>query len=302
MTWAADGIGAEAFAQLAEKLAGNELQSLLLEVMRKRAHARTPHDVLVQYRRDRFVRPAAVDLRECLEIELHLLAAAAAFTAIDLSPVTPLGTCSTMGLTDQNRTLTALRATEVVSDPTNVLALECAERLRAAPAEHVRLTTCQRVIRAQPYPDKPGYAAHFRIFVLASAGRERKDHAFAEGALVEHITTLQRALDRLEQHGYAFGARRVDVLARPDREALADRVAAAVGGARKPLEHAYYNGGLRFMLWITLPSGDEVPLGDGGLFDWVGKLTTNARNVYVASGLGTQLVAFACRAPAPASV
>jgi hypothetical protein len=302
MSWAANAIGSEVFAQLAEGLPGTELQSLLLEVMRRRASARSPHDVLAQYRRDRFVRPAAIDPRAALEIELHLLTAASQYTAIDLSPVTPLGTCSTLGLTDQNRTLTALRSTEVVSDPTNVLALECAERLRASPAELVRLATCQRVIRAQPYPDKPGYAAHFRIFVLASAGRERKDHAFAEGALVDHITTLQRALDRLEQHGYAFGARRVDILARPDREALADRVAAAVGGTRKPLDHAYYNGGLRYMLWITLPSGDPVPLGDGGLFDWVAKLTTNARNVYVASGLGTQLVAFACRAPAPASV
>jgi hypothetical protein len=293
--WASKAIGEETFAQLAEKLPGTELQSLLLEVIRRRAAKRTPHDVLAQYRRDRFVRPAQIDLREALAIELHLLNAAPQFTAIDLSPVTPLATCSTMGLTDQNRTLSALRATEVVSDPTNVLALACAERLRATPGEPVRLTTCQRVIRAQPYPDKPGYAAHFRIFVLATAGREAKDHAFAHDALVDHITTLQRALDRVEQHGYTFGKRRVDILARPDRAALADRVAVAVGGERKPLDHAYYNGGVRYMLWITLPSGEEVPLGDGGLFDWVARLTTNARNVYVASGLGTQLVAFACR-------
>jgi hypothetical protein len=302
MTWASDVIGAEAFALLAEQLPGTELQSLLLEVMRRRAAARTPSDVLAQFRRDRFVRPAAIDLRTSLEIELQLLAAADRFEAIDLSPVAPLGTCSTLGLTDQNRTLTALRATEVVSDPTNVLALECADRLRKAPAIPVRLTTCQRVIRAQPYPDKPGYAAHFRIFVMATAGRETKDHGLAHDALVEHITTMQHALDRLEQHGYAFGARRIDILARDDRGALGDRVAAAVGGTRKRLEHAYYNGGIRYMLWVTTPAGDEVPLGDGGLFDWVATLTTNARNVYVASGLGAQLVAFAFRAPAAAPV
>jgi hypothetical protein len=297
MSWASDAIGAEGFAQLAEELPGTELQSLLLEVMRRRAAARTPHDVLAQFRRDRFVRPAAIDLRTSLEIELQLLAAAHPFEAIDLSPVAPLGTCSTIALTDQNRTLSALRGTEVVSDPTNVLALECTERLRRAPADAVRLATCQRVIRAQPYPDKPGFAAHFRIFVLATAGRETKDHGFAYDALVDHITTMMRGLDRLEQHGYAFGARRVDILARDDRSALGDRVAAAVGGVRKPLDHAYYSGGLRYMLWVTAPSGDAVPLADGGLFDWVAKLSTNARNVYVASGLGAQLVAFAFRAP-----
>ena len=55
--WAVDPVGEQAFGQLAEKLPGTELQSLLLEVMRRRAAARTPHEVLAQYRRDRFVRP-----------------------------------------------------------------------------------------------------------------------------------------------------------------------------------------------------------------------------------------------------
>src|SRR5262245_24334033 len=114
-------------------MAGSELHSLLLEVMRRRANARTPHEVLAQYRRDRFVRPAVIDQRVTVELDAHLLAAAQGFEAIELSPVAPLGTCSTMAPTDQHRVLSALRATEVVSDPTNVFALECAERLRAAP-------------------------------------------------------------------------------------------------------------------------------------------------------------------------
>lgn len=293
--WIVDGVGDELFEQLASRLSGSELQSLLLEVMRQRANARTPHEVLAQYRRDRFVRPAATDQRESLEIDRHLLAAADGFEAIELSPVAPLGTCSSVALTDQNRVLSALRATEIVSDPTNVLALECAERLRAAPAVAVHLATCQRVIRAQPVPDQPGFAAHFRIFVLASAGREGKDHAFAAAALVQHITTMLRALDRLEQAGYRIGARRVAVLATAERSALADRVAAAVGGERTLLEHPYYSGGVRYMLWVKAPSGDDIPLADGGLFNWVAKLTTNARNVYVASGMGAQLVGVAFR-------
>lgn len=289
-SWITSALDQPAFTELAERLPGTELQSLLLEVMRRRAAARSPHEVLAQYRRDRFVRPAAVDQRVSVEVDAHLLGAAEGFEAMELSPVAPLATCSSVALTDQHRVLSALRGTEVVSDPTNVLALECAERLRASPAVPVHLTTCQRVIRAQQVPDEPGYAAHFRIFVLASGGREQKDHAFAVDTLVRHITTLQRALDRCEQHGYAFGARRVEVFARDDHGALGDRVAAAVGGVRKPLEHPYYSGGVRYMLWATTSSGDEVPLGDGGLFDWLGTLTANRRNVYVASGMGAQLV------------
>jgi hypothetical protein len=49
------------------------------------------------------------------------------------------------------------------------------------------------------------------------------------------------------------------------------------------------------MLWVTAKDGSEMPIGDGGLFDWMEKLTQNRRNVYVASGMGAQLAAFAFR-------
>ena len=77
--------------------------------------------------------PAPVDQRAMLTIDRHLLAAAERCKAVELSPVTPMGTSSVVGPTHQNRVLSALRATEVVSAPTNVLALACALRLRARP-------------------------------------------------------------------------------------------------------------------------------------------------------------------------
>jgi hypothetical protein len=289
--WIVDGLGEEAFAQLAEELGGSELQSVLLEVMARRAAARAPRDVLAQYRRDRFVSPAAVDQRTSVAVDAQLLAAADGFEAIELSPVAPLGTCSTVALTAQHRTLSALRGTEVVSDPTNVLALEIAARWQAG-VRDVHLVTSQRVVRAQPAPRLPGYAQHFRIYVLATGGLEQRDHAFTVDALVRHVTTMLRALEQLEQHGYAFGARRVDVLATAERTRLAERIAAAVPvpTAVRALDQPYYSGGLRYMLWVTAPDGKELPLGDGGAFDWLAKLTSNRRAVYVASGAGAQLI------------
>jgi hypothetical protein len=275
---------------------------MLLEVMRRRAGARTPADVLAQYQRDRFTCPAATDQRASVAIDGHLLDGAEGFEALELSPVAPLGVCSTMAPTDQHRVLSALRGTEVVSDPTNVLALECATRMRWA-AGAVHLATSQRVIRTQPPPKFPGASQHFRLFALGSGGVEAKDHAFTVETIARHVRALTAGLDRLEQHGYAFGARRVDVLATPERAALGDRVAAALGGdaglatARKPLAHAYYSGGLRYMYWVTAPDGAEVPLGDGGAFDWLARLLSNRRAVYVASGLGAQLVAVRFRRP-----
>ena len=294
---AIDRSGQPMFERLARELPGTELQSLLLEVMRQRAKQRSPSDVLAQYQRDGFCRPASVDLRTSVEVDAHLLAAASAFEAIELSPVAPLGACSAVALTDQNRVLSALRGTEIMADPTNALALECALRLRAAPRAPVHLTTSQRVIRAQPVPKLPGYAPHFRIFVLASSGPETKDHAFTTDTLLIHVRTLLAALDRLERHGYQFGERRVEVLATAQRQSVGQRIVEKLGklAAYKPLEHAYYSGGLRYQIWVTAPDGTELPLIDGGTFDWVAKLAANRRAVYVATGAGAQLIALRFR-------
>jgi hypothetical protein len=279
----------DSLSRLAATLSGSELQSALLDVMHARAHARAPADVLAQYKRDRFVMPTSIDQRESVAIDAHVLATAADFIALELSPVTPLGTSSVMAPTDQNRVLSALRGTEVVSDPTNVFALECASRMRAAPGPF-HFTTSHRVVRAQPVPKQPGFTQHFRLFALASGGIETKDHAFTVDTVAKHIATLTAAFDRLEQHGYAFGARRIDILATAARTSLAERIAARCNGIVKPLEHAYYSGGLRYMYWVTTPDGNELPLGDGGTFDWLQKLCANRRAVYVASGMGAQLV------------
>jgi hypothetical protein len=276
---------------LLDEMGASELWSALLGVVERRAAERTPAQLLAQYERDRFVQPANVDQRTQVAIDGHMLAAAAAFEAIELAPVAPLGTCSVVGLASQNKVLSALRGTEVVSDTTNVMALECARRLRADPAAHVRLATSQRVVRAQQVPKLPGYTQHFRLFTLASAARERKDHAFVVEALAEHIRTLLAVLDRLEAHGYAFPERVLHLRATPARAGLADRIAAAVplAALREPLDHAYYHG-LRYLIGVRGPDGSEIPLIDGGAFDWLAKLTSNRRLVFVASGMGAGLV------------
>jgi hypothetical protein len=291
--WTRSSVNDAVHHALAEGLSGSELWSLLLDVFERRAGARTPSTLLEQWSRDTFVRPAPVDQRTLVRIDHELLAAADRFEALELSPLAPLGVCAIVSPTNQNKIVSALRGTEVVSDPTNVLALECATRLRARPGAVVRLATSQRVVRAQALAKRPGFTQHFQLFCLATAGRERRDHAFVVEALVEHVTVLLDAFDRLERDGYAFPNRALRVLARPDRAALGDRIAGAIGRIaveRAVLEHPYYSSGLRFMLFTKSAGGDEVPLADGGAFDWVQKLTSNRKLAFVASGLGAQLV------------
>ena len=291
--WANTVVDDATWDALARSLPASDLWSLLLDVLERRAAERTPSTLTAQWARDGFVRPASIDQRTMNALDGHLLAAAANFEALELSPLAPLGSCSVVGLASQNKIVSALRGTEVVSDPTNVMALECARRLKEEPTLLVRLVTCHRCVRAQPVPKQPGFAPHFRIFCLATAGREQQDHALTVNGLAEQISAMLAALDRLERHGYAFGARSVRVMASAAHARLGDRVAEAVGGdvTRSVLEHPYYNGGLRYQIGVTAPDGAVLPMIDGGAFDWVATLAANRRMVYLASGMGSQLAA-----------
>lgn len=293
-SWVHAGLGEAKALEALAALSGSELSSFLLELADRRSKSRTPADTLRQFERDRFTSVAAVDARKLLRTELRLLDAAAAFEAVELSPLAPFGACVAVAPGSQNRIVTTIRGTEVASDATNILALECARRLRRDPLATIRLATCQRVVRAQPIPRLPGYAQHFKLFALATAGLETKDHGFVVGALLEHIRALLAGLQALVSDGYALPPPRVKVLSTPARAALADQIADALrleaSVERGALEHPYYHG-LRFMLDCVAADGSVINLADGGAFDWVGKLTSNRRHTFVASGLGTQRVA-----------
>jgi hypothetical protein len=115
--------------------------------------------------------------------------------------------------------------------------------------------------------------------------------------LTEHIRTHWAALDRLERHGYSFAERTLKLLSTPERRHLAQRIAAALPGmpvTHADLAHGYYDG-LRFMIDVSASDGARMPLVDGGAFDWLRKLGANDKLAFVASGMGSQLAAFAFR-------
>ena len=295
--WARAALSAEAREALASGLPASEVWSLLLGVLEERARVRTPANLCEQWKNDRFVQPCYVDQRTLHELDGHLLAAASHFESVELSPVAPLGVSSAVALASQNKIVSTVRGTEVVSDPTNVLALECARRLREDSTVLVRLVTSHRCVRAQAVPKLPGFAAHFRMFCLASAGHERQNRELTSGELVEHINTHLAALDRLAQHGYSTADRKLRILATKGNVQLAERVASSVIGApvqHQVLEHPYYDG-IRFMIDVRAPNGAEIPLIDGGAFDWLRTLTSNNKLVYVASGMGSQILAYLFR-------
>jgi hypothetical protein len=284
---------------LEDGLPPTDLQTLLLSVARSRARAVTPARLLRRWREDRFVRPAAVDPRVLVPVEAALWRLLPdRYAGVELSPVAPLGTCSALGPVDQNRVLSTVRGTEVVSDPTNALAIEAADRRRGQPAAgRVDLAGCQRVLRAQPFP--AGWSAHFRLFALVSTARDTGCGRTEAALFVEHLTYWQRVLAellpgvpaRITVTAYHGG-----VLA----ERLRDTVLPALSGGPVPVvedperTHAagYYRGaalGLR----AVGTGGDLLDIGDGGLTDWTARLLGDAKERCLVSCVSTERLAAA---------
>lgn len=145
---------------LAGLLTPTDLQSLVLEVYRIRSSRLKPSDILARYEADRFVWPSTLSPVRFLEWDQVAFSnLPAEFQPLELSPVYPLGTCSVVAGVDQNWAVTTARNTEVVSDSTNVLALECALWRRKLlvddrkSTQPVHLATSHRLLRAQHYED-----------------------------------------------------------------------------------------------------------------------------------------------------
>ena len=100
-----------------------DVTSFLLALARRRADAVTPAGLVRAHASNRLVQPSPLDPRALRACELRLLELVpAAFEIVDLAPVTPLGASHVLGKTPQDWVISAGRDTEVVSDPTVVLA------------------------------------------------------------------------------------------------------------------------------------------------------------------------------------
>jgi hypothetical protein len=280
----------------------SETTPALLALARRQAARRRPADLLSQWERDLYVAPSVLDGRTTHAIDGLGLAAAEAYEALVLSPVAPLGSCSVVAPTSQDRTLYANRGTEVVADPTNVLALECARRLRTDPKATQRLCTIHQVMRCQPFPPGKGFTRHFRLLALVEAGPARAEDGFEVEAFGRAIETFVRVCERGAALGYRVPACELLVRTAAGHEVLGERVATRLGATglpiqREALESPYYDG-VRVLFNVRASEGETIPLGDVGRFDWVARLTTNRRMRMVAAGFGLQLLPLRFRSDA----
>lgn len=300
--------------RLVRRLSPSDLQSLLLRVYKERVASLRPADVLRQYAGNRFVRPpnaAPLDSARLDELAFSLLPPG--FEVVELSPLSPLGTSSALGPVDQDKVVTTIRNTEVLSDPTNAMALECALRRAGSPrrsAAEVRLACSQRLVRAQAFSG-PASFAHFRMLALCTAGRDSGSLGFELAATLEHIGFYLRLFEALGDAGYAIGPLRLRILpfsaplAELARGKLGESLAERHPGLRVEIdelsdEKRDYYSGLRFQLFATDAEGEEQFIVDGGATDWTQRLLADRKERFMTSGMGSErfLVCFRRRGAA----
>src|SRR4051812_10226503 len=238
--------GAPDRASVLARLPPTDLRSLLLEVARRRVAGLEPRDVLRRWEEDRLARSAVADPGRLDELErraFELLPPG--FERLELSPVVPLGTSAVLGRIPQDWVVATSRGGEVVSDSTNVLALECALRRRRDRRAEVRLCASHRLLRAQPF--EPPFMQHFRLLALVSAGRAPAEDAL----LAEHLGFYLRLLE-------PFGATAVD---------------------RRPRKQAYYAGAT---FGVSVAGRELV---EGGFVDWTQRLLGDRKERLLVSGI-----------------
>jgi hypothetical protein len=269
---------------LTDKLSPTDLQTALLDVVRTRAARVTPARLMQRRRDDRFVQPSTQDPRRLSRVQAALWEALPArFEGVELSPVVPLGTCSAVAPIPQNNVLTTIRGTEVISDPTNALALEAAVRRRAG-ASRVDLATCQRALRTQPF-EGPGMSAHFQLFALVSSMRDRGSGQAEAEMLIDHLSFWHDVLDGL---GLPVRLTFTTFTRTVVRDRIEDTVRKAVevaeDAARRKGE-GYYDGTA-----IGIEAG-SAELGDGGLTRWTAALLGDAKERCLTSCISTERLA-----------
>lgn len=277
--------------RLEQDLTSSDLRTLLLDVAAARARATRPADVLARRRQDRLVRPATSDPRKVWGLEARLWEALPdTFDGVELSPVAPLGSAVAVAPVSQHRIVTTTRLTEVVSDSTNVLAVEAAVRRSERPrGDGVHLATIQRQLRAQDFG--PGASSHFRLLALVSSARDTGSARTEADLLVRHLRYWQDVLARTIPHRKP----RIEITAWTDdavAERLADTVLPALEHDVVPVvEDAGRERGRGYYAGVAMKlkaDGGALELGDGGLTTWTAQLLADRKERCLVTCVATE--------------
>ena len=282
---------------LSNKLSGSELNSLLLEVFERRVMQETPSSLLGKYTKNKLVKPAQLDFLKFKEEELECckIVANSSFELIELSPVAQLGTSSIMATVNQKKVLTALRNTEVQSDPTNSIALHYAslKKNNELSEKTYNFSNVSRVIRTQVFSN-PNFTPHFPILCLISCGMDTGSFAFEKTEIHKHFAITQDVCKSV----FGFNNLFFEIIPCKEYDSNSPLISNSLSHiknsgfdvriAESDSQNNYYYG-MRIKVKI-IADGVEYEIGDGGLLDWTQKLLANKKERMLTMGLGIQLL------------
>ncbi len=290
---------------LSHRISFSDLQSLLIEIYDNRIKKLAPKDVINQYCKNRFV--CTSDLSPLVKNEFEQLAYSFlpdGFEAVELSPVCPLGTNSVVASVSQNNTVTTIRNTEVCSDSTNALALECACRRReimrekSRSASGVKLCSSHRLLRTQLF-DGPASFAHFLVFSLCTAGRDSGSFNFETINLKEHIDFYIKLLTKGGMFSFSASDIRVfiTVINRHLSNRLQTEVVDTLAGKYNNIKITFdpdrkngigYYTDACFQIFARDLKGTDYMLVDGGFTNWTQKYLNSRKERLLTSGIGSE--------------
>jgi len=284
--------------ELIEKLSAlpnADFNSLLLEIFQSRARGKTPTETVKAFQANRFSVPSALDPVAYHVLETAFLSAAQKFDIkpVLLSPAAPFASSSVFGCVSQNNVVSAVRGTEIVSDPTNMLAIIIAEKLKHKKVENttpIHYCTTARVLRAQAFPNTGRHFAHFGIFCIVSSGKDSGSYGCERALMQKQLSFYKELL--WDKYGanlsIVFRKRR----GYPDADGFLDRMAELMKNVFPELhlsfdlehEDSNYYKGIHYNI-IMERNGDKIEIGDGGFVDWMQKMTNNKRERCLISGI-----------------
>lgn len=272
-----------------------DLNSLLLEIFEKQTEKFTPANMLKAYRLNRFSVPSKVNPAKFHALEARLLSIAQEMNiqTVLLSPSAPLGSCSVFGCVNQYNVVSALRGTETLSDPSNMLAIIIADKLRNKTVTNtspLHYSTTARVIRAQPVEGK-GFFSHFGIYCMVSSCKDNGSYTSEKKLLEKHLTFYKEILQT------QFGAK-VSIILRKrggykDIDGFFGKMTETIETIFpetslsfdfENVDNKYYQG-INFKIMLETKDG-QIEIGDGGFVDWISQILGNKKERCLISGIG----------------
>ncbi len=273
-----------------------DLNTLFLELYRQKSNAFEVNNFLRSYTVNRFTSPSNIDALNYHRVEIDMLEVAQKLDIknILLSPVAPFGTSSVFGCVNQNNILTAVRGTEVLSDPTNMLAVIIADKIKnneITNDEPYHLCTTARVVRAQKF-ERPDFYSHFGIFCIVSSGIDKGSYCCEKQLLKKHFDYYIGLLEKSyhKQISIELSRRAGYVDSDGFFSRVKDYVQSIVPGVpvleTEQVQNNYYIG-INFKIYVC-DNNDKIEVCGGGFVDWINKLTNNKKGRCLTSGVSIE--------------